>query len=635
MASTIEELKAQPTAKTLLDVALECIRRGWYVFPCWPKSKAPATAHGFEDASNDEKQIRRWWSWQPDANVAVACGASNLCAMDKDHGHATEAAVLEWLERVKASGRLPRTYAVLTGRRWDPKDPSKPEFGIQLIYSGAIPGSGHFDEDGGSGDVQSIGDYIMAAGCVHDRSGEVYKVIDDAPIEPLPEWVKAMAPERREKAVAATVGDAKADEWKTWLYEYAAHNELVVRDREKRAPNGWWIGVECPWANEHSTGPGSESSTVLGILDGKIAFECSHGTCKAAKRKTAEFKAEMLRLHGDYAAEPGATPLIFIGGKEAQPGRETPEPVPVDWRSLFHTRAETENIAEPKFYIERFLEEEGVMGLVGPARARKSIITLNIIHSLLTGELLFGHFAVLNRPERVLYLCPESGLGSLSRRLKRMGLVQFVGESLFYTSMNSEPFDLDNSTIVEAAKGAIVFVDTAIRFYKGAENDSKDMRLFGNMCHAMIRKGALAVVLLHHTAKGASEITLESGRGSGDFGAFLTFAWGTTLENFDDALRSASSMKALKWRDWEAKAFSLASSGEQENYFLHYIDGSEGPVKLNAKAKAGKAEAMAFARAHPDMTAVELRAGLAGLGIDYSESTCTKMLRDVRAIKVS
>lgn len=50
------------------------------------------------------------------------------------------------------------------------------------------------------------------------------------------------------------------------------------------------------------------------------------------------------------------------------------------------------------------------------------------------------------------------------------------------------------------------------------------MRLFGIMCHAMIRRGARAVVLLHHTAKGASEITLESGRGSGDFGAFLTFA---------------------------------------------------------------------------------------------------------------
>lgn len=94
-------------------------------------------------------------------------------------------------------------------------------------------------------------------------------------------------------------------------------------------------------------------------------------------------------------------------------------------------------------------------------------------------------------------------------------------------------------------------------------------------------------------------------------------------------------MKALKWRDWEAKPFSLASSGEQENYFLQYIEGSEGPVKLNARAKAGKAEAMAFARAHPGMTSLQLQASLAALGIEYSESACTKMLKGVRGVKAS
>jgi hypothetical protein len=216
-----------------------------------------------------------------------------------------------------------------------------------------------------------------------------------------------------------------------------------------------------------------------------------------------------------------------------------------------------------------------------------------------------------------------------------MRLSGFVGSRLFYTSMNSNPVELDEPDMLEAVQGAVVFVDTAIRFFKGDENSSQDMKRFGGLCHSLIRKGALSVVLLHHTAKGANEITLESGRGSGDFGAFLTFAWGTTLENYDDALKSASHMKALKWRDWEAKPFSLASSGQQDNYFLQYIDGSDNKVTLNAKAKAGKAEAMAFARAHPGMTCTELRMALAERGTDYSESACTKMLRAVRAISVS
>jgi len=54
---------------------------------------------------------------------------------------------------------------------------------------------------------------------------------------------------------------------------------------------------------------------VLGILDGKIAFECSHGTCKAAKRDTAVLKAEMLRLNGEFKPEPGADPVVVLGSK--------------------------------------------------------------------------------------------------------------------------------------------------------------------------------------------------------------------------------------------------------------------------------------------------------------------------------
>ena len=179
---------------TLLDVALDCIRRGWYVFPCVPKSKEPLgglVRRGYLDASNDEDTIRRWWAAKPDANVAIACGASNLTVPDCDHGCASEAEVLAWLERARE--KLPVTYAVLTGRRVMKDDSGRPEYGVQLYYSTAIPGSGHFDVEGGSGDVQSIGDYVMAAGSIHPDSGEAYRVLIDAPVAPLPEWVKTVS----------------------------------------------------------------------------------------------------------------------------------------------------------------------------------------------------------------------------------------------------------------------------------------------------------------------------------------------------------------------------------------------------------------------------------------------------------
>jgi hypothetical protein len=63
----------------LLEVALSCIARGWYVFPCKPRTKQPATANGFKDATLDEAQVREWWTRMPDANVAISTGPSGLC----------------------------------------------------------------------------------------------------------------------------------------------------------------------------------------------------------------------------------------------------------------------------------------------------------------------------------------------------------------------------------------------------------------------------------------------------------------------------------------------------------------------------------------------------------------------------
>ena len=103
---------------SLLSVALECSKRGWYVFPCWPRSKKPMTKHGWKDATTDETQLRAWWEDKPDANVAIATGPSRLRVVDVDHG-LNAASFRAWLDE-----RGGETYTVRTGRR--------PEFGVQL-----------------------------------------------------------------------------------------------------------------------------------------------------------------------------------------------------------------------------------------------------------------------------------------------------------------------------------------------------------------------------------------------------------------------------------------------------------------------------------------------------------------------
>ena len=67
----------------MLDAALLYASLGWRVFPLLPKSKEPATTHGFKDAVTDEAKIREWWKQNPNYNVGIATGRG-LCVVDVD-----------------------------------------------------------------------------------------------------------------------------------------------------------------------------------------------------------------------------------------------------------------------------------------------------------------------------------------------------------------------------------------------------------------------------------------------------------------------------------------------------------------------------------------------------------------------
>jgi hypothetical protein len=55
----------------MLRQALAYARHGWPVFPCLPGQKIPATAHGFRDATTDERQITEWFGRGFSWNLAV------------------------------------------------------------------------------------------------------------------------------------------------------------------------------------------------------------------------------------------------------------------------------------------------------------------------------------------------------------------------------------------------------------------------------------------------------------------------------------------------------------------------------------------------------------------------------------
>ncbi len=67
---------------TMLQAALRYAELGYPVFPCVSGGKAPATAHGFLDATTDAGQIEAWWTARPDSNIGMP--TAGLLVVDVD-----------------------------------------------------------------------------------------------------------------------------------------------------------------------------------------------------------------------------------------------------------------------------------------------------------------------------------------------------------------------------------------------------------------------------------------------------------------------------------------------------------------------------------------------------------------------
>jgi putative DNA primase/helicase len=194
-------------------------RKQWKVFPLQVRSKVPATAHGFHDASADVDAIREAWG-ERDYNIGLACGPdSGVFVLDVDAdppkgGGLTGPEALERLEAMH--GELPPTMRVNTGNAgWHlyfnfPKD--------RVLRNRARI---HLDGEKTGLDCRAEGGYVVLPPSIHPDTGETYRwQMDRRTIYDAPEWlldlldppkkVAAPAPSRpvETRAVAPVEGAA-------------------------------------------------------------------------------------------------------------------------------------------------------------------------------------------------------------------------------------------------------------------------------------------------------------------------------------------------------------------------------------------------------------------------------------------
>jgi len=225
-----------------------------------------------------------------------------------------------------------------------------------------------------------------------------------------------------------------------------------------------------------------------------------------------------------------------------------------DWKLLFHTREETKNAPPAQFAIEGFLQQDAITLLGALPGHGKTLCMLAMVRALLEGGKLFHYFQVSEQASRVIYLIPECGLPPFASRLKLFRLERHVGDRLFYRTLSSKgSLALTDPLLLEAANGADVFLDTAIRFMGGLdENSSGEQRLFADTLFALQKAGARTITGAHHSPKSFSKdsfMTLENVlRGSGDIGAMAATCWG--LSQIDPESNSVF-IQNVKPRDFQ------------------------------------------------------------------------------------
>ncbi len=154
----------------MLEEALIYAAQGWPVFPLMPRSKAPATTHGFKEAATDEGQVRAWWGQNPAYNIGLRTG-DTFFVVDvdvRDNGD----------KSLKLFPPLPVTLTANTGGG-----------GQHYLFRMPTPDT-HFRSKLWEGiDIKGVGGYIVAPPSVHPNGG-VYEWVDyEAMIAPAPDWL--------------------------------------------------------------------------------------------------------------------------------------------------------------------------------------------------------------------------------------------------------------------------------------------------------------------------------------------------------------------------------------------------------------------------------------------------------------
>src|SRR6266404_4348478 len=202
-----------------------------------------------------------------------------------------------------------------------------------------------------------------------------------------------------------------------------------------------------------------------------------------------------------------------------------------DWRGQFRSVGEMDD--GPIVEVIHGVLQEGICFLGASPSDGKTLVSLSMAKAISTGQPLFGlsQFAV-KEPRTVIYLIPESRDRAFRKRCEAFRIPDDKTKFMARTVSLGPTLQLDDPNLLQAVKDtkAVVFLDTAVRFMKGSdENSAAQNRLLVNDVINLLANGAVCVVLAHHATKASPNepMTQENMlRGTSDFAAMCDQIYG-------------------------------------------------------------------------------------------------------------
>jgi hypothetical protein len=518
--------KPDLTAVVPVERVLELAKRV-PVFPCRRRdeadqggrtlrAKSPLTSNGFKAATQDEAQIRRWWSERPDALVGVPTGSvTRIVAVDYDHKSAGQAAQ-DWIaehQDVLISTRVHQTGGGSGGRHYLFSLP----FGVKIrggvsVTLGKVRRDGldiraeggyivwwplHFGQQGPVGDIQPL-----PAGLIDERRmdlelpAEVAKKLPPKPgtsqdfQRDLPRVTEAIA----------YIDPAGYDAW--LMVGMALHHASGGADDGLELWDSWSCGgitgelpasyagradIEYRWQSFHLDRGGG---VTLGSLF-NAARAGGWAPVSEAVRIGPPQREEPGPDYGDVPEARGMVRSLEPDAAAVTPGATNATGFSVVLR---HVADIVEENREPEWLLHHVIEAKVVAVLAGPRASFKSFIALDWAMRIATAgnpvALLSGEGGGLGR--RVKAWMQTFGGGQDLRALPVLALERPL-------NLNREE---EMAMLVEAMDKAgirptLVVIDTLSKFSAGMdENSNQEVAAYLSAVSRFIRERYDASVLI-------------------------------------------------------------------------------------------------------------------------------------------